>query len=174
MGMESLIFGGLSAAGGLMSTGAAAKQAKANGLAAIMELQGQYEQVAVQNEQLLQETTSIRLAASHQVNERLEQLQSIKENNRLAVSATGMSWNGSERIAEKISDREAYKDLGIIEFNQAAARRNVSQQITMNRAALKYGGFRAATNVSNGYRQASGIGQQAAISTLTSLFKYAH
>ena len=173
MGMESLIFGGLSAAGGLMSTAAAGKEAKANAQAAIMELQGQYTQVAIQNEQLLQEVDAIKIGAKQQINERYEQLQSIKENNRLAVSASGMSWNASADVADKVSDREAYKDVGMIEFNAASQRRNVSQQIKVNREALKYGGFRAATNVSNGYRRASEIGSQAALSTLTSLFKYA-
>jgi hypothetical protein len=174
MGMESLIFGGLSAAGGLMSTMAAGKQAKANAMSSILELQGQYEQVATQNEQLLQEAGSIRLAAAHAVNERLEQLQDIKENNRLAASAAGLSWNGSERVAEKVSDREAYKDVGMTEYNAAAHRRNLGYQIKMNREALKYGGYKSATQISNGFRNASGIGAQSFITSATTLFKYAH
>src|SRR5829696_6655970 len=107
MGWESLIYGGLSAIGGLQSTQAGAKQAKMNSLAAMMELQGQYEQTGTQNEQLLQEVDAIKIGAAQQMNERYEQLQSIKENNRLAVAGSGMSWNASEGVAERISDREA-------------------------------------------------------------------
>jgi len=173
MGMESLIFGGLSAIGGMMSSGAANRAAKQNTLSAIMELQGQYQQVNTQNEQLLQEVDLIRMNAEGQFNERYQQLQDVKENNRLFVATSGLSTNQSEQVASEVSDRKAYNDIGAIEFSAAAQRRNISQQIKVNRDSLKFAGFKAAGSIQNSVHHAQGVAQQAMLSTVSSLFKYA-
>src|SRR5215217_7255633 len=115
MGVESLIFGGLSAAGGLMQASSSARAAKQNGLATMLELQGQYEQVGTQNEQLLQEVDLIRLSAEGQVRERMEQLNKVKENNTLFMAASGLSFNNAQEVAGRVSDKKAGNDVQVIE-----------------------------------------------------------
>jgi hypothetical protein len=172
MGIESLLFAGLSAAGGMMATRGAAKQAKANAMSSILELQGMYEQVAIQNEQLLQETDSIKIAADLAMNERVEQNEKIKRMNRSFMSSSGLAANFSAQVAERVGDVAMRKDIQTTQYNAAGQRAKISDQIKVNRMSLKYGGYRAATNISNGFREATATGQQAVISTLTSLLKY--
>ena len=175
MGIETaLIAGGLavSAAGSVMSMGAASKQAKTNAMASILELRGQYEQVGIQNEQLVAEAETIKLAADAAVEQRYEQLHKVKTNNLLFSTVSGVE-NLSEGVANKASEKAAARDVTMVRYNAALQTRNVAEQIKVNRMNLRYGGTRAAMGISQGVANTIGVGQQSAISFGQTLLKYA-
>lgn len=176
MGIETALIGGgllMSAAGGVMQMGAARKQAKANAMASILELRGQYEQVGIQNEQLLAEAETIKLAADAAVEQRYEQLRKIKTNNLLTTAVSGLAENMSIAAADKASDKAVGRDVTMVRYNEALTRRNVSNQIRVNRMGLQYGGYRAAMGISQGTANTIGVGAQAGFSFGQSLLKYA-
>lgn len=173
MGAEGLLAAGLSIAGGIMQVGGAAREAKANSRLAILELQGQWEQVGIQDEQLLREADTIKTAAAVSVEERYQQLAKIKTNNALFMTISGLSENLSEGVADRESARAAAHDVRLIGYQAASQRRNIADQITVNRMALQYGNYRAATTISQGTAKTIGVGQQALISFGQTLLKYA-
>lgn len=172
MGLESLLMFGLSAAGGVMATSAAGKQASRNAMLGREELRGQYEQTGIQNQQLMDEIKSIELAAGQAANERLEQAASTKTRNAAFVSASGTGFNASEAVAAREIDRNAARDVTTLGYNAALQGRRVVDQIRVNRMALRTGSARAAVGISNGVANTIGVGQQSLIKAGEALVKY--
>jgi hypothetical protein len=153
----SIAMVGLNVVGGLFSTFQAAKQAKANSRYAIEEFKGQWQQVGIQNEQLIDEAKSVGMAAELAVAKRMEQALKVKTNNAAVQSASGTSFNASQAIAAQETDKNARKDAQVIEYNTALQGKRIADQIKVNRMSLETAKKRAAATISNGTAVQAGI-----------------
>lgn len=169
--MAGLLDLGVMIAGGLMSTIGAAKQAKVNARLANQEYLGQWQQIGIQDEQLLDEAKAVELQARQAVEARFGQAQDVKDKNVAWMSASGTSFNASQAIAARETDKNARKDAATLQYNSALQRNRISQQIRVNRMSLDTALSRAAATISQGTANTVGTAQRAGIDLLGSLVK---
>lgn len=164
---------GLNLVGGLFSTFGAAKQAKTNARLGLEEYKGLWQQVGIQNEQLMDENKSVELAAGLAVAKRIEQALQVKTRNTAFMSASGTSFNASQRVAADETDKNASKDAQTIEYNASLGRKRIADQIKVNRMSLETAKARAAAGISQGTANTIGTAMQAGIDLAGSIIKNA-
>jgi hypothetical protein len=68
----------------------------------------------------------------------MEQAQRIKDRNVAWMSASGSSFNASQAVAARETDKNARKDAATLNYNSALKRDRIAEQIKINRMGLDF------------------------------------